>query len=300
MFELAQLRALAAIVNEGSFDAAARVLNITPPAISQRIRALEETAGTTLLIRSQPVRTTEAGQKLYQHAQTVALLEQGLLREFAPIEATNHIAARARIAVNADSLDTWFIPVLARAQADSGLLFDVISDDQDHTAERLRQGEVQAAVTTHGQAITGCDSMALGSLRYIATCSPDFAAKWFPDGVTHDSLAQAPALEFDRKDSLQTQWAARECAGRAPVLRSHMLPSTKGFVFAAQEGLGWGMNPEYLVRPKIEAGQLLALGTQPELDTPLFWQISRITVKALRPLTRAVTAFAKEHLVQSK
>jgi LysR family transcriptional regulator (chromosome initiation inhibitor) len=45
----AQLAALAAVHRRGSFDRAAAELHVTPSAISQRIKALEEAAGTLLL-----------------------------------------------------------------------------------------------------------------------------------------------------------------------------------------------------------------------------------------------------------
>jgi hypothetical protein len=53
---------LAAVVDEGSLDAAAQRLHITPSAVSQRVKALEEQLGRVLLVRSRPVRTTPAGE----------------------------------------------------------------------------------------------------------------------------------------------------------------------------------------------------------------------------------------------
>ena len=299
MFDQIHLRALTAIINEGSFDAAAAVLHVTPSAVSQRIRALEETAGTALLVRSQPVRATEAGQILYQHAQTVSLLEQNLASHFHSGTQQN-TRAQVRVAVNADSLDTWFIPAMAQAQSDASLLFDITSVDQDHTLQRLREGDVQAAVTTEPNPVAGCDCKPLGSLRYVASCSPEFAEKWFSDGVTRQSLLQAPALVFDRNDALQKQWVHREIGRRVPLLRTHILPSTKGFVAAAEAGLGWGMNPKNLVRDKIADGKLIAMGQHPKLDTPLYWQVSRIVAQPLYPLTRAVTQLARQNLVHPK
>ena len=60
--DLAQLRALDATVREGTLEAAARALHITPSAVSQRLRALEVATGRILLVRSKPVRVTESGQ----------------------------------------------------------------------------------------------------------------------------------------------------------------------------------------------------------------------------------------------
>ena len=59
--DLSQLRALAAVVDEGSFDAAASALHLTPSAVSQRIKALEQSAGRVLVRRTKPTEATEAG-----------------------------------------------------------------------------------------------------------------------------------------------------------------------------------------------------------------------------------------------
>ena len=70
-----QLAALAAVLREGSFEAAARALHVTPSAVSQRIKGLEERVGRVLVRRGSPCTATEAGQALQRHAQQLALLE---------------------------------------------------------------------------------------------------------------------------------------------------------------------------------------------------------------------------------
>lgn len=279
MLDPAQLHALAAVLATGSFDRAAAALNVTPPAISQRIRALEERVGTAVVIRAQPCRATAAGARLARHAEDVALLEHALAADLGQEASRPHV----RIAVNADSLATWFLPALAGV---AGLLYDIVLDDQDHSAGLLRRGEVQAAVTAHGAPIAGCDAHRLGCLRYLATASPGFAARWFPAGVTAEALAEAPALTFNRKDRLQADWA-RQVAGRPVALPTHLVPSSQAFVAAARLGLGWGMNPAPLVAADIAAGRLVAL-SDGTLDTELHWQVTRLAGRPLGPLTAAV------------
>lgn len=280
MFDYDQLLALAAILRSGSFDAAATELHVTPSAVSQRIRALEDRLGTPLVIRAQPCRATEAGARLARHVEDVQLLEAALKGDL----GTSPGAARVRIAVNADSLATWVLPGLA---AVPDLLYDLVIDDQDHSADWLRRGEVQAAVTAHEIAIAGCDLQVLGRLRFCATASPDFAARWFATGVNADTLARAPALTFNLKDRLQRDWAQR-IAGHAVALPTHYLGSSHGFVEAARLGLGWGMIPEPLICDDITSGRLVALVPDTPLDTPLVWQVSRVTATALAPLTKAI------------
>lgn len=288
--DTAQLAALAEVIRTGSFDRAASTLGVTPSAVSQRIRALEERQGAVLVNRSHPCTGTDAGMRLFRHAEEVALLEHALQRDLGGRDPA--VRQTIRIAVNADSLATWFPAALATAQAaDLGLLFELILDDQDHSSDWLRRGDVVAAVTGHAAPVQGCDSTALGALRYLATASPDFMTAHFPDGVTREALETAPTLTFDRKDALQARWIELKTGAemRPPT---HYLPASQTFVDAALLGLGWGMNPEPLARPLIAEQRLVALDPALPLDTPLFWQTSRVARAALAPLSAAVVRTA--------
>ena len=290
MFDPARLQALAAILRHGSFEGAAQALGVTPSAVSQRIRALEDQVGAPLIRRGQPCEATRAGARLARHAEDVRLLELSVAEDFgADAPQTRPMV---RIAVNADSLATWFLPALA---ALPGVLFDLVIDDQDHSADWLKRGEVQAAVTAHGAPVPGCDAHPLGHLRYVATMSPGFASRWFPGGVDADALAQAPALTFNLKDRLQAQWA-QATTGRQIELQTHFLPSSHGFVEAALAGIGWGMNPEALVSEHLAAGRLVPVLPGTPLDVALTWQVGRLTANALAPLTRAVRTAARAAL----
>ncbi|MDF2974100.1 MAG: transcriptional regulator ArgP, partial [Microvirga sp.] len=205
MLDYALLSALASVVRTGSFEKAAEQLNVTPSAISQRIKLLEERIGTVLVVRGQPCLATEAGQRLCQHVEQVALLESSLRQNLPGLQPESR-PVTLRIAVNADSLATWFIPAMAQTE---GFLFDLVVDDQDHSAEWLRRGEVVAAVTSHGKPVQGCNSHPLGALRYLATASPGFVERWLPDGLDEQSATRAPCLVFNRKDQLQAMWLRR-------------------------------------------------------------------------------------------
>lgn len=279
-FDPAHLAALSAVLRHGSFDLAAAELNVTPPAISQRIRALEDRAGTTLIIRASPCRATGAGARLARHAAELSLLEADLARDLALPGAPG----RVRLAVTADSLATFVLDALAQ---ESDLQFDIVVDDQSHSADWLRRGEVSAAITDYARPVQGCDCHALGALRYRATASPAFVARYFPDGLTEAALAQAPMMRFNEKDRLQHDWLARFVT-RPMSPPCHHLPSPEGFVYAACLGLGWGLNPEPLLRDAIKAGTLVDLAPDHAMETPLFWQVRRAVAPALAPLTHAM------------
>lgn len=290
-FDPHHLSALAAVLRHGSFDAAASALNVTPSAISQRIKALEERVGASLINRATPCTGTPRGLRIAKHAEDIGLLESALTQDL-QLDAAD-TPRHLRIAINADSLATWFIPAMVQLP---NLLFDLEIDDQDHSDEWLKRGAVSAAITTT-ETIPGCDAYPLGALRYVATASPGFCDQWFPDGITPNALAQAPCLVFNAKDGLQRQWMASQGAPRATP-PTHYLPASHAFVDGTISGLGWGMNPDLLVWRALRRKRLVPLGDQATLDVPLVWQVSRILAPALKPVTEAVVATARSKLIQ--
>ena len=291
MHDYSQLEALSAVIRTGSFDTAAAQLGVTQSAISQRIKVLEERVGTVLVKRGQPCTGTDAGMQLATHTDQVRLMEKAL--DFG--KPSSERRTPVRIAVNADSLATWLLPALAEHD---DFLYDLIIDDQDHSADWLRAGEVAAAVTGHPGPVQGCDSYALGSMRYFATASPDYMARHMPNGPTPEAFEHAPAMTFNDKDRLQADWA-RGIAGRPVNLPKHRLASSQGFVDAACLGLGWGMNPESLSRDALSAGKLVEVAPNAPMDVPLYWQVSRLTADPLGPLTKSVMRSARKMLIQS-
>ncbi|MDG3439304.1 LysR family transcriptional regulator ArgP [Nitrospirillum amazonense] len=302
MIDYPAARAVALVVQTGSFEKAAAALNVTPSAVSQRVKQLEERLGAVLVERGSPCTATEKGEWLCRHMDHVGLLEReltahlpGLVDPAAPVPRVT-----LAIAANADSLGTWFLAAAAAFTQGCDHLLNIVIDDQDHTADWLRRGRVLAAVTSLEKPIQGCRVTALGALRYHATASPDFMARHFPDGVTPEALAQAPALTFNQKDRLQHDWIRRTLGrnvGHPTHLPTHWLPSTQGFVDGALAGIGWGMNPAQLVRGHLDAGRLVELVPGAILDVPLFWQVSRLAADQLSDLSRRVATTAKRELV---
>jgi LysR family transcriptional regulator (chromosome initiation inhibitor) len=292
-FQYHQLSALVAVIREGSFDRAARVLHVTPSAISQRIKQLEEQCGGTVVVRGAPCVPTAMGESIYRHALQVELLEKDLLGAVAPTKAgPAKLATPMTVAVNADSLATWLVPAIARFVEETGIEIEIVVDDQDHTAEWLRSGRVLGAVTAEARPVQGCRVRALGVMRYRATASPRFVRRWFSGGVSPEVLRKAPALIFNRKDELQERFLRRVLGGRPGQLRAHMVPSPNAFVEASLLGLGWGMNPEQLAEPHLKSKRLVELVAGKWLDVPLFWQQWGLASDTLNTLATALTSEA--------
>ncbi|NYD67257.1 LysR family transcriptional regulator ArgP [Agromyces atrinae] len=256
-------RTLAVVVDEGTIDAAARRLRVTPSAVSQRIKALEQQLGRVLLVRSKPARATEAGRAVVRLARQLALLEHDALAE---LGQSDDDTVSIPLAVNADSLGTWFLPALARLSAEHPVVFDLHRDDQDFTAGLLESGVVMGAVTSQETPVAGCLVSALGVMRYEAVATPDFVRRWQAD----DGLDRAPVVQFDRRDELQNVYLARRGIDPAAPPR-HFVPASNDFATAVKLGLGWGLLPGFQSTAELESGELVCLGGPPA-DVPLYWQ----------------------------
>ena len=299
-FEYPVLEALAAVVREGTFDAAARSLNITQSAVSQRIKLLEEKTGAVLIVRGRPCVATEYGQQLCRHIEQVQLLEYDLSKNLTSIkDPSTSAAAVIPIAVNSDSLATWFPDVIRRASQELNLHFDISPDDQDYTAERLRKGEALAAVTATDKPLQGCRRVTLGSIEYLAVASPRFFENSFAKGVTLKTLAEATQLVFDRKDLLPHHWLL-EAFGETTQLTGHWLPSFSGYLACCLNGAGWGMMPSASVERHLSEGSLVELVPGKSVTLELHWQSSAQGSEIMKLLTNIVTDVARTHLVQHR
>ncbi|MBB2672095.1 UNVERIFIED_ORG: LysR family transcriptional regulator (chromosome initiation inhibitor) [Rhizobium esperanzae] len=297
MLDYPALRAVATVVQTGSFERAATVLNVTPSAVSQRVKQLEERLGVVLVVRGTPCTATEKGEWLCRHMENVGMLEAELFGHLPVLVDPDEPRQRVtlQIATNADSLGTWFVEAMSTFARNSSYLLNIAVDDQDHTAEWLQRGRVIAAVTSVEKPIRGCRRFALGVLRYHATATPDFVASNFPQGVTAEAIRNAPALTFSQKDRLQSTWV-RQTFGRDLDYPTHWLPSPQSFVEATLSGMGWGMNPTQLTREHLASGRLVELVPDTPLDVPLFWQINRFAADRLAELTREVISVAGRNL----
>src|SRR5882724_10271358 len=140
MIDYASLAAVAAIVREGSCERASRVLNVTPSAISQRVKQLEERLGCVLIVRGQPCTATNTGRLLCRHVEQVGMLEQDLRGALPTLTQPGSSGERVTlpVAVNADCLGTWFVNAIAAFTQSEDVLLDVTLDDQERTVDLLK------------------------------------------------------------------------------------------------------------------------------------------------------------------
>ena len=279
-----QLAALAAVIEFGSFDAAAEQLHVTPSAVSQRIKALEQRVGQVLVVREKPCRATTAGAPLLRLAAQTAMLESEALAETGGGSAER---TRIAIAVNADSMSTWFTAVLGRLP---DVLFDIRIEDQDHSARLLREGAVMGAVTTERMPVPGCRVQSLGVMRYVPVAAPGYVERYLSDGFIAEAVATAPSLAWNRDDAVQDM-LVRRAFRRTITGPVHYVPTAEGFGAAVRDGLGWGMYPERLAAPMLADGSFVRIADA-HLDVPLFWQCWKLDSPMVKTVTDAVRTAA--------
>lgn len=280
------LRTLAAAVDAGTLDRAAVQLGVTPSAVSQRIRTIEQRVGRVVLQRTKPVRATEAGEALVRLARQLALLEHDARVAL----GTDAAAQRVPLAVNADSLITWFMPALSAVAASRSVTFELHREDQERTAQLLEDGTVMGAVTSQRAPVAGCIASPLGRMRYIAVAERGFAERWFADGLSRAALEAAPIVDFDRHDTLQSRFAHRHGA-RADAPR-HVISASAEYAEAVRMGLGWGM----LLPGQFEAGMAdgsLVQLAESGVEVPLWWQRWNLSSPLLDLVTDAVQTAAR-------
>ncbi|HJC59700.1 MAG TPA: LysR family transcriptional regulator ArgP [Candidatus Dietzia intestinigallinarum] len=292
--QLDQLRTLAAVVDLGSFEAAAAQLHITQSAVSQRIRALEDSSGRILVRRERPVTATESGEIVLRTARQMLHLEQSLAGELGAADAGRDAVVLA-VACNSDSLATWFLDAMTEVHSGGRVAFDVRREDESLSIRLLRRGEVMAAVTSEARPVQGCRALPLGSMRYLACASPGFVARHLRDGSPTAALGRAPIVDFDRSDAHQNHYY-RRLARRHPTGPRHYIPSSHDHVRAVVAGLGWGLVPEQLATPWLVSGEIVDVFPERPLDVPLFWQHWKLQSPDLDALTAAVLDTARAEL----
>ena len=295
-FDPSALECLAAILEEGGFERAAARLSITQSAVSQRLRALETQVGTVLIVRTRPLKATQAGRLLLKHAMQMRLLRADLEHDFQDLMpgagGASREEDRVSIAINADSIATWALPALD-ALVQAGMPLEIIADDQDFTHGWLREGQVLGCVTTLKQALRGCKVLPLGAMNYVAVASAHYAKQHCPEGLTPHNFRHLPFIAFNRKDDLQAEFVSKACGLKRVNLSQRYVPSSEGQLRTVLAGWGASVVPELLVADLLTSGQLVNLSPGYALPVSLYWHCWKLDSAVLDSLTQALQQAAK-------
>ena len=197
------------------------------------------------------------------------------------------------VAINSDSLATWFQPVIQKTAARGEAALRIRIEDEARTLAMLRRGDVLGAVTREQTPVSGCESTYLGTMRYFAVAAPSLAES-FEDWDT------LPIVGFGPNDATLDD-AMRERFIDSRVLRARVsqIPSSESYVEAVRYGLGWGLVPRLQAQPLLNSGALVLLDDFP-LDIDLYWQRWRLESEVLADLTADVLAAGRAVLASRR
>lgn len=291
-----QTDAFRAVIKTGSFEQAAQHLHLTPPAVSQRVRALESALGSALVVRSRPCRATETGQRVLQYLKRASMLEADLLADLAERSDAPLVVVAA---VNADSLGTWFFPALAEVLIRERVLLDLIVEDQDHTYTLLETGLAIGCISTEAKPMRGCSASPLGSMRYRLLASAEFRRRHFPQGLNRNAARKAPVVAYTRKDSLTSSFLLRELGLPEGAYPCHFVPGSEPRFSAIRAGLGYGMAPELMATQALAQGEIVDLAANAPLDVALYWHTWKVQSPRMENLSRQIVEAAPRILGRS-
>ena len=292
-----QLEALDAVARTGTFLKASQSLHISQPAVSERIRLLEEHLGQPLLVRTTPVRLTQLGQKLISHHQQIMILEKRLLSD-ASGEAEDWM--RVPVAVNYDSLSSWFISAVSEEILARKIKIEIHATNESQTLDYLRKGEALACVSSDPKAITGCRSNYLGTLSYRCVASPKLLKRRQLDAgkLSGEALLELPAITYGKDDHFHETFL-REHYGLSDASPLCLyVPFLEAMKEALLAGWGYGLALEIEVADAIEKGRLVDLSKGKNFEVHLYWHSVELSNSALSAFSEAIFKYAKKRLKQ--
>ncbi|UOD31969.1 ArgP/LysG family DNA-binding transcriptional regulator [Massilia violaceinigra] len=291
------LAVLDAVAASGSFDKAALLLGMSQSAVSQRIKALEDSCGRLLVVRGAPSVPTGLGQRLVVHFRHVKLMEAALDIDLGRATSLPALA----LALDADSLATWFAQALPALLSPPRCQFNIELADGERALRLVREGAAFACVAEAdgsgggGEAAVGTSATPLGLLRYTCVATPAFAGHWFGDGFIAEAVALAPAVVSERKQL--ARFLAQEFGGEL-AFPHHTMPVSAALENCILHGVAYGLMPELSALSLIAAGQLIDLAPGRTWSTALAWHAWNIDTPFTRALTEHIVTSARRYLPQ--
>ncbi|WP_414172121.1 LysR family transcriptional regulator [Clavibacter tessellarius] len=286
------LRTLAAVIDTGTLDAAARALRLTPSAVSQRITALERSAGRVLLRRTRPATTTEAGDAVLRHARQVLLLERDLdgLLGVGDADAPRAGTAAVPVVVNGDSLASWLLPAFAALAAGTGQAVEVLREDEHHSSTSCAtdpRWPPSRACARRCRAAPRSASAGCGTARSRPPPTSPRTSPTGPRRARWPWLRSSCSTARTRCRTAGSAAAARPPASRATTCRrprSSSRPSRSAWAGACCRTCR--------ARRLVASGALVPLDAGSHVDVALHWQRWSVDSPVLADLTRHVRAAA--------
>jgi DNA-binding transcriptional LysR family regulator len=253
-FTLQELQSFDAVVAHGGFEAAARALHRSHPAVFAAVAKLERQLGIALLDRSAyRVRPTEAGRAFHHRAQAILHEMQGLRRYAAQLAMGQE--SELRIVIGDFCPPAPLLALLSRFFADhAGTRLHLALEAVGGPAERLFDGDADLIVHGVDRHDPRIESIGLGKVPFVPVMAPGFIA--------------APRRSL-RPDDLRaaTQAVIRDTARHTPgkdhfvIAGAHRctVPDQATKKEVILHGLAWGHLPRFLVEKELRSGKLVSI-----------------------------------------
>lgn len=270
MSHLDHLRTFIEAYRLGSFTKAAEALNITQPAASLHIQALESFVGKTLFKR-QPrgVTPTEAADEL---ARAVGPMLDGLEMRLAAYRMDEGVGGAVHIAGPSDFIHSKLAAGLSPLMA-QGFQIRMHPGNRERIYGLLQAGTADLAVTASMPDARSHGFAKLLTERFLLVLSPQMA-KQLGRNPSPDRLAEFPLIAFDEDLPLvRPVWTS--LFQTAPVLQAALtIPDLRIIRDLVIQGHGWSALPDYQCEDALESGQLATITNRrdaPANDLYLAW-----------------------------
>lgn len=308
MLDAKQLEAFVTVIELGHLASAAQSLHLTVAAISLRLKALEETFGQRLWIRGKTIKATPAGQALLAHIKQLRTLENDLLQQIqlGKSASLQQPWQTLSIACNTDSLANWLLPSVQPLLQQHQILLDIKIDDQNHTHDALKSGDVTGCISTHDSAMRGCVAEPLGIMMYQVVAHSSIAKKVLDEKgrLKIHSLLQTPAVIFNHKDAMTDLFLLQQFSIDNANYPKHIVPSIDAFEMAIELGMGWAMQPQVLKNSPTKKTlsnlkNVIHLAPQSPVAVKLYWHHWQREALSAQQLTSAIKQAAQVCLWQT-
>lgn len=288
------LEALFSIMEQKGFEKAADSLFISQSAISQRIKQLENFVAQPVLIREHPIRLTPLGKKLIGFYKKVMMLEEEILPEISNTHTTSPITVS--IASNADSLATWLLPALSPVIKSQNVALDIRVITESRALEKLKSGEVSGALCVESEPMSGCCSALLGRVDYRCVANAEFIQRYFADGVSTETLQNAPAVCFDQYDTMHKEFLWENFGLTSQNIVYHSVGSSEAFIKLALMGAAYCMIPSLQIKNELKNGTLIDITPDLTYSYDIYWHHWQLESGILKQVTKAIVSHTRKRL----
>ncbi len=282
MDRMAAMETFVAVVEAGSFSAAARRLNLGQPAVSKSIAQLEERLGARLLLRStRGLTATDAGQRFYEHAKRA--IEEADEAEQAARQSSESLSGRLRVSAAVTFTRLHILPALKRfLDRHPHLDIDIILDDrnidllEEGMDVALRMGALEDSAMT-ARRIARSPRLVVGTPAY-------FAEAGIPK--TPADLSGHQAIVYSQRGGGES-WSFSQNGKQVAVVVSGRVrvSAAEGIRTAVLGDMGLAVASQWMFAPELSEGRVQAVLTD--------WQLPPVDLWAVFPSGRLVTSKAR-------